>query len=187
MLHEYFQIDKETGFPLEVRLFREGEEVPENYKPGWGQDVLLYKPKWDFELGQWVETISLEEILGPMRQDKANQLYDECQKAIKAGFTYNGDLFGFNDLDQANLNQQLTLLLVEESEDLIEWKTENNGVKYFTREEFIAACKAGESHKRNNTSKYWALKEYVLTHNFESLQELSSIDFTYTLPREAAQ
>jgi len=98
------------------------------------------------------------------------------------GFMHNGDLFQFNDKDQANFNQQLSLMILDESIQSVLWKTENNGVKNFSREDFIEACKAGERHKRNSIGQYWQLKEYVLNTNFSSKEELEAVNFGFTIP-----
>jgi len=64
-------------------------------------------------------------------------------------------------------------LLLRPDITTVQWKTENHGVKNFTRNEFFAICQAGEVHKRQNIAKYWALKDYVQT--ITSLEELESI------------
>lgn len=179
-LKEYHLIDKETGFPVEIGLFDdEIDTVPEGYVEGWGQEHSMYKPRYDLEKGVWVEAMPIEEIIEPLRESKINQLDAECQAHIKAGFYCGEDFFGFNDIDQTNFNQQLSLLLLDETQDTVYWKTENNGVKYFKREQFIEACKAGEVHKRNSISHYWLLKHYVMTHPFTSVEELNAIDFNF--------
>jgi hypothetical protein len=189
-LREYHKIDLQTGERLDVLLFDDEATdengnpipVPEDLKLGWGGDRGFYNPKWDFELNDWVEGKPLEEILQPIRQQKVIELNRQCEEAICKGFEHNGDFFQFNDKDQDNFSQQLSLLLLDPSIDSVVWKTENNGVKVFTREQFIEACKVGEHHKRNNIEHYWQLKEYVLTHPFNSVEELQSIDFSFTVP-----
>jgi hypothetical protein len=111
------------------------------------------------------------------RQMKVIELNDECTKAIHSGFEHNGNTFQFNEKDQSNFNQQLSLLLLDATINEVQWKTENNGVQLFTREQFIETCKAGELHKRNSIGQYWTLKEIVLTHDFKSVEEVNAINF----------
>lgn len=152
---------------LEVNVIK--EVVPEG----------MYTPRWDYESKTWVESVTLNELLAPLRELKVDQLNIECQEAITGGFEFEGDLFQFNDKDQVNFNQQLSLILLDETLNSIIWKTENNGVKVFNRQQFIETCKAGEFHKRNNIGRYWQLKEFVMTHDFKSVDELNSIDFNF--------
>lgn len=182
-LKEYIHIDLTTGRRLDVALFDdEIEAIPEDYKEGWGSDRRLFDPVWDFELNDWSESTSLEEILQPVREFKVDQLNQQCQDAIMKGFEYEGDFFQFNDKDQQNFNQQLSILLLDTEANQIVWKTENNGIKVFSREQFIETCKAGERHKRNSIGRYWQLKEYVLTHGFSSVEELEAINFDFEIP-----
>lgn len=115
---------------------------------------------------------------------KIDELNDSCNKAINEGFSFNGSFFQFNPNDQSNFNQQLAFLLMDQDIQTVTWKTENKGIQNFTRDEFIEACKAGEAHKRNNIGKYWTLKQYILTHEFTSVEEIQAIDLTYQIPEQ---
>jgi hypothetical protein len=175
---EFHKIDMNTGERLDVLLIDiANEEVPEDCKEGWSQDYPFYNAKWDLTLNKWIEGADLSLILEPLRKAKVEQLNNDCQVAIHKGFEYNGDFFQFNDKDQANFNQQLSLLLLDSTITEVQWKTENNGVKIFPKEVFIQACKAGEVHKRNNIGRYWQLKNHVLTYDFTTVEELQSITF----------
>lgn len=177
MEKEYFVIDVENGNILDVVLLGEDEVVPEDHKLGWGTSRSFYNPVWDFELNDWVEGKSFEEILAPIRENKATELSAECESVIKYGFYHEGDFFAFYDKDQANFNQQLSLMLIDGTITSVLWKTENNGIKSFNREQFIAICKAGEQHKRQHIGRFWQIKEYVMKHPFNSVDELQSIAY----------
>lgn len=60
MKTEYLQVD-ENGFLVDSKFISEDEQVPSNCFPGWG-DRVLHKPVWDFELGDWKEGLTPEEI-----------------------------------------------------------------------------------------------------------------------------
>jgi hypothetical protein len=183
LFKEFHKVDLTTGERLDVLLIDVNNEgIPEDCKLGWGEG--FYNPKWDFELNRWVEGVTLAEIIEPMRQAKVSELNSQCTKAIETGFTFNGHFFQFNEKDQANFNQQLSLLLLDETVTEVQWKTENNGVQLLTRQQFIDTCKAGEVHKRNNIGHYWQLKQYVLTNDFETTEELQAINFDFVIPTE---
>ncbi|MCY8256443.1 DUF4376 domain-containing protein [Bacillus spizizenii] len=128
---------------------------------------------WTVSDGQLTKATEVE--LQIVRDSKIEELKNACNEAILAGFDYNGNHFQFNETDQANFTQQLTLLLLDSSVTEVTWKTENNGVITIPREEFIETCKAGESHKRNNTGHYWELKDYV--NSLTSIEEIQKVNF----------
>lgn len=133
-----------------------------------------YPMNWYFIDGELVEGTDL--ILSNARQVKLNELNTECQSRILAGFEHDGNFFDFTEKDQANFNQQLSLLLLDPTDtSLITWKTENNGIQQFTREQFIETCKAGEVHKRMYIGRYWQLKAYVET--LTTVEDIQAVTF----------
>lgn len=128
---------------------------------------------WSYVNGELIKAEDVE--LNLVKSTKIEELKEACNEAIVAGFSYNGNFFQFNEIDQANFTQQLTLLLLDPTITEVEWRTENNGIIKITREEFIDTCKAGESHKRNNTGQYWKLKDYV--NSLTSVDEVQKVNF----------
>lgn len=182
-LQEYIQIDLETGRRLDVALFdSETDEIPDDYKLGWGNGRVFYDAVWDFDANDWKEGKSFDEILLPYREAKCVQLSQECEATIKDGFYSGDDYFAFQDKDQANFNQQLSLMIVDDTIDEVLWKTENNGIKLFTRQQFINICKEGERHKRFHIGRFWQIKEYVLTHPFKSIEEVQAVTYGTGIP-----
>lgn len=176
VLVEFHKIDLTTGKRLDVVLIDVANEVvPNDCKEGWGEG--LSNPIWDLKNEQWVEGDSIDDILPHYINEQISFLNSECQRNIYKGFEFNGDYFQFNEIDQSNFNQQLTLLLIDEDTDSIVWKTENNGVKVFSREEFIAIVKFSEIHKRTCITRYWQLKGLLTSTNFNSIEEVLSIEF----------
>lgn len=190
---EFHKVDMETGERLDVLLLvtkytDDGNnvieaEIPEDCKEGWGERIF-HSPVWDFELNDWKEGLSLTELIEPVRQRKVMELSDECNANIEAGFIFEGNEYQFNMKDQSNFNQQLSLILLDETLTSLYWKTENNGIQLLTREQFINTCKAGEFHKRTNIGHYWELKEYIQTQPFSSVEEIEAIDFGFMIPVE---
>lgn len=133
-----------------------------------GMDVLSNPTNYLYKDGALVKDHELE--LKTARSEKIEELNAVCNMMILSGFSHNGDDFQFTETDQSNFNQQLSLLLLDDTLDVIVWKTENNGIKQFNREQFIDTCKAGELHKRKYIGQYWRLKAYV-----EALTDIDSI------------
>ncbi|WP_353856789.1 DUF4376 domain-containing protein [Bacillus sp. Bos-x628] len=134
-----------------------------------GEDFLSNPTNYLYKDGVLVKDPNLE--LKTARREKVEELNAICNRMILSGFVHDGNEFQFTEVDQANFNQQLSLLLLDPTIDQILWKTENNGIKQFTREKFIDTCKAGESHKRKYIGRYWNLKAYV-----ESLTDINAIN-----------
>lgn len=119
--------------------------------------------------------ITLDDIINYMKPLKINELSADCNNAILAGFDYNGDFFTFTYEDQGNFNQQLTLFLIDSTITDVTWKTENNGIKTYTKDEFIAICRGAESHKRSNVGKYWQLKQTIMNTQYQSIEDLKAV------------
>lgn len=122
-------------------------------------------------------TIPYEEVIEFAKQLKIKELSEECNAKILEGFEYNGDYFDFDYKDQTNFYQQLALLSVDPTIEEVSWKTRNNGIKTFTRDEFIAICKAAEAHKKSKMTKYWFLRDQIINTQYDSISELKSIHF----------
>jgi len=64
-------------------------------------------------------------------------------------------------------------LITHFSTESVQWMTENNSVKEFTRDEFFAVCQAGEAWKRTAIGNYWKLKDYIS--NVDDVDTLNSM------------
>jgi hypothetical protein len=104
-------------------------------------------------------TAPLEEV----KQAKIDFLNTECFKAIYAGFTSatTSHIFRFSEEDQANFNQQSTLLLLKPEIPEVQWRTEDAGIVTLTREQFIEVVFEAGQHKQQQIGKYWLLKAEV--------------------------
>lgn len=184
MEREFYKIDLQTGERLDVSLFNPEEEtVPADYVEGW-QGRVFHNPKWDFTINDWVESYSVADIISGMMEQKIELLSQQCETVIKNGFYYGDDFFAFQDKDQTNFSQQLSLMIVDPAILTTYWKTENNGIKQYTREQFIDICKTAERHKRDNIGKFWQLRSYLQTHVFESVEEFQAVEFTAEIPAQ---
>lgn len=124
----------------------------------------------------WKERLEVElETYTEMIQEKLISLSMECEAAILAGFTSQttNNFYKFNYQDQANFNQQTTMILLDPEIQKIEWKTENKGRVIHTRSDFISICKEAEAHKRRKIERYWDLQDQVLA--AQSQAEIDSV------------
>ena len=167
----------DDGFEIEPVIFdlydEEGnlKEISTNLVPS--NQNRLFKPKWDFDKKEWIEG-DLQYALNEQKKMTITRYNTECNQLIESGFEYNGDEFAFSlEKDQANFAQQMMVLITQPATDSVQWMTENNGVKEFTRDEFFAICQAGEAWKRSNIGSYWKLKEYIS--NVADMNTLSSM------------
>jgi hypothetical protein len=137
-------------------------------------DGGFYRPKWDFVNKTWTEGAP-EQALQIAKKNKIAKFEYEKNELIGAGFEHNGDIFPFTESkDQPLFTAQLVFLLAFPDKVPPPWKTLNNGVKIFTRDEFFSICEAGERHLTENTAAFWKLEEYIS--KVESMDELNSLE-----------
>lgn len=119
------------------------------------------------------ETTTLEEL----KQARINLLKDECSQAIYDGFSSSlGYDFGFNPHDQVNFTQQMLLIVADTNNEIttIQWKTKNQGVVDFTKEEFLQIVEEAKQHKLNMQQRYWMKEELILiSHTKEEIQSIT--------------
>jgi hypothetical protein len=104
------------------------------------------------------------------------KMKEDCNNEILSGFTsQNGSEFDFGYNDQQNLNQQMTLLLLDETIAQIPWKTKDDSILLLTREEFISLVRESEEHKRFYISQYWLRKNEI--NQMETVEEIKRFTF----------
>jgi hypothetical protein len=169
----------ENGFaiePVEVDL----EDEQGNRNPLLDSPFLVqpnstggfWKPKWDFDKLMWTEG-DPETALKMKKQEKKLQFKNQCDELIEAGFEYNGERFFFDKEAQLDFTMQLTYINAGLDDDKFEWKTMDNDVKIYNREQFFSICQAGNNHYRENKGALWRLEVYI--DSLTSLDELTSL------------
>lgn len=193
----YVKIDSEKVIRDCITYEHEGfvkvevEEIPYGILGGWfklengkiveypelkplSQEVELQKIKEKLQTATEyyneldVEQASLEE----MKVARNGKLKEECNAAINAGFVSGENEFSFDEKDQSNFTQRLITIALG-AEGPFKWKTKNNGVVEFTKEEFLAVVGNAEAHKIEQQEKFWVKEAAVLS--AESKEELLSI------------
>jgi hypothetical protein len=91
------------------------------------------------------------------------QLDNECEKAILAGFTSatTGHHYRTNRDDQINFIGRKDEVQNDPNITEVTWKTENLGPITHTRDEFLAVYMEGIKHKDAMIGKFWQLKAQV--------------------------
>lgn len=104
MLKEYHKVDI-NGNRIEVVVLNSDEEIPMNYFQGWG-DRTFVNPKWDYSIGDWVESVSDDDILIKAREMKMSELDKACQQSILGYFkaTVDGVEYSFSCDFEAQTN-----------------------------------------------------------------------------------
>ena len=101
------------------------------------------------------------------QQNKIYELNVACNNAILAGFTSTATgvphQYKFDMEYQANLNQELTMLLADISVISVNWPTKDGGVIAHTRLQFIQLCKDSKTFKETNIYRYFGLKAQVMS------------------------
>lgn len=133
-----------------------------------------FESKFSYEDGVVVKDLSLS--LESLKTEKIAELNGKCESTIAQSFqARNGHTYQFEMKDQLNFSQQF--LLITSNPDIKEvlWKTEDAGVLTHSREEFVEVIEDAENHKRNNISRYWALKEQV--NQASTIEEIKAIEW----------
>jgi hypothetical protein len=126
-LEQYYEVNSE-GYIIETYMIDTEKEIPPNYFPGW--TIPLEVPRWDFELGTWVEGKPYDDILQDAKRRKDSELNSMCQQTIMAGFdhTIEGVVYHFSLDIEAQLNFHGTERLFEKGEiQSIGWTVQRDG------------------------------------------------------------
>lgn len=126
-----------------------------------------------------VSTITANQVQEFLKGLKIEEFKKQNEANIEEGFVYNGDVFGFDKIkDQTNFTQATTMISFKKTKGMdttarrVQWKTENNGVKEYTEDEFFEICLASEKHKWANIDNYRYSCMRILSNNYDSLESL---------------
>lgn len=99
-----------------------------------------------------------EDILEYHKKLKRNELSNYCNDEVVNGFTAtNGDDYRLNRDDQINFLGKMIQIMNDSTISIIQWKTENQGYREHTREEWIKVFNEGLIHKEATLFKYNSL------------------------------
>ncbi|MGG4390493.1 hypothetical protein ABEU97_20375 [Priestia megaterium] len=121
------------------------------------------------------DDITTEMVIDFFRSIKAQEMSEECNKAIEAGFDYNGDSFDYDQIAQNNLTSTMMSLFLDSSITEVYVKGRIAGDMMLTKDEFLALYRASEEHKKTLRAKYTVIKDNLLNGDFESLEKLKNV------------
>jgi hypothetical protein len=172
----------ENGIYIEPIIIQPNEngdyELPENctekelHQPNW-------KPVFNKELNDWVETITDVELVTQYSPAKIQELNQKCEETILGRFSVelpNGTYeFSYDEKAQSRFNGTSSLFLADLITE-IPWTAYLNGERVritLNKEDFNKVSVAALSHCNNNIIKYNDLLEQVT--NAKKLTELNQI------------
>jgi hypothetical protein len=158
-----------SGFP---EMAKEGaililEDGPRSFYQQWG-DIRNSngQPIYKLVNGQMVERTADELFdLNDYKQQKITELTAARDAQMHAGFSSDatGTIinFGFDELDQAYLQEKAVLMGIDQTTATIDWKTEQ-GFITLTREQFFQVVLDGGAHKENLVRELMQLEGLVM-------------------------
>lgn len=137
--------------PFNDFILRDDSDGRGAYINGW--NLSTPQPTEEELQTAWIEVLKGQKIA---------ELKNACDGSIAQGFTAtNGHTYQYTTVDQANINKQLTLLLLNTAIASVDWNTVDVGIVTHTRDEFIALATDASNHERNNIGKLWQLEANV--------------------------
>ncbi|MNF64999.1 hypothetical protein D3C84_467490 [compost metagenome] len=175
-----YRVD-EDGFYIEPVLFDvETKEFPSDIILKDWEGKILHKPKFDYQIDDWVEGRPFEEILQEHRKLKDTELNKACEKSILSGFKHiiNDIEYHFSYDIEAQINfGDAKIALNEGLKQEVMWTVKKDGE--YTRLPITKDIMDGLSvaildHKSNNVSKY---RDFlmVIVNSATSIEEINSI------------
>lgn len=156
----------DDGFEIEPVIFElydiDGNQIldiPENLVPP-NSEKRLWKPKWDFELKDWFEG-DPELALSEVKRMLIEQYSTESIQYVESGFEYNGDFFAYSPYEQQQFTSQMMMFFMRPNLTSVKWSTVNNGIKTFTKDQFLSIYQAGEDSKLQAEEYLQKLTDYV--------------------------
>lgn len=99
-----------------------------------------------------------------VKNNKVSEFNKLCNKIILEGFRSpsTGYYYGFSELDQMNMTQQMLLFLNNPLLLTVDWKTEDAGIIRHSKTQFLTIVQEADSHKRGWISYYWKKKNEIM-------------------------
>lgn len=126
-----------------------------------------------------ITSITKRDVISFLLECKIEKLLKEREAKIGKGFysEVTNYFYKFSVIDQGNFTQQLALLLIDNENNAIAWRTDKGAIVH-TRNEFIAVCKDGEKHKRKWMGLSWIVESDLIANvkEYEQLFEIKSFE-----------
>lgn len=186
MLKEYAKIDG-NGYILERYVFdiENGDILPKDCRPLWGQTVRFYEPRYNDVTKNWEESADAVFLQDENERIKTNMktiFSKNCQESILLGFEceVNGTVYHFAYDQETQLNFQDTYLLFENNMvDTIMWSAQKDNEKVrlsLGKALFMKVYLTGVKHK-NNCLSYYHDTLLPLLKNATTIEETKTISW----------
>ncbi|MCM3536605.1 DUF4376 domain-containing protein [Priestia endophytica] len=168
---EYWHVDDEGNIIERYVLNNETQEIPPNYFPT-NPDKSYYRPKWDFEKGEWYES-DLEGALRVEKDALQGVYLSHKEEILHKGFEYNDYRISYDTNGQQQFMMALMNLTLRPLTTTVTIMTKDNQYVTFTKEQFFEMYDLGEQLKLYVQEKYDEL--YQRIEAIETLEEILSM------------
>ncbi|NGY82191.1 hypothetical protein F6Y03_10790 [Bacillus megaterium] len=123
-------------------------------------------------------TVTPQVVANYLKPFKIEELEQQCNLVIASGFEYtNGDKFLYGPDQQNDFSQKQILLLLNPALTIVQVQTKNNGIKKYTKEEFISLVTYANSFKDQLVKRIDDLTKEIDETEYTDVQELKNLTF----------
>lgn len=123
-------------------------------------------------------SVTASQVTDFLKPYKITSLQTDFDLVVEGGFIYtNGDQFSFGYEQQNEFYQKQSLLLLNPLLSSVQVLTKNNGIKDYSKEEFINLITFANQFKDEQTKKIQMFVNQIKTTTYASIQELKEIKF----------
>lgn len=155
-------------------------EIPEDYKEGWGGSRSFYNPVFDFETNDWIEAKDQNEILEISKEKRFAELSTDCQNAILGYFKATIDEveyeFSFDREAQANFTGTMNFFGhgIIDSVEWTAWRGEEASRIKLNRDQFYYVVGVAFAHKNEKISRLRNVLQPILS-ECQSVEEINNV------------
>ncbi|KML27771.1 hypothetical protein [Priestia aryabhattai] len=123
-------------------------------------------------------TVTPQVVADYLKPYKIEELQEQCNLIVASGFEYmNGDKFLYGADQQNDFSQKQILLLLNPALTTVQVQTKNNGIKKYTRQEFINLVTYANEFKDQLMQRLDDLIQKINETEYSDVQELRNLTF----------
>ncbi len=124
------------------------------------------------------DTVTPQVVADYLKPYKIEELKEQCNLIVASGFEYtNGDKFLYGTDQQNDFSQKQILLLLNPALTTVQVQTKNNGIKKYTRQEFINLVTYANEFKDQLMQRLDNLIQKINETEYSDVQELRNLTF----------
>ncbi|MGG0387847.1 hypothetical protein ABEZ76_07675 [Priestia megaterium] len=124
------------------------------------------------------DTVTPQVVADYLKPYKIEELQEQCNLVVASGFQYtNGDKFLYGTDQQNDFSQKQILLLLNPALTTVQVQTKNNGIKKYTRQEFINLVTYANEFKDQLMQRMDDLIQKINEIEYSDVQELRNLTF----------